>query len=300
MTRFGLRKSEWALLAFFSYIAFLIPFFPDRPGLHSQPLIVLACVSVVLLSLAQAEKTRFAVKVSMIRDWTPMALTLLAFREMELFLPRHYNAAYENAWIRWDDVLLNQLGLKRAIEALGPVIPTYLELCYLLVYGMGAFCIAVLWIETQRRAVDRFYVILLTGTLLAYAMFPYFPSRPPRIAFPEVDVPVAHNVFRTLNLFLLRKATIHSGVFPSAHVSSAFAAAWGMFLVLPRRKGVAWGLLFYAISVAVATVYGRYHYAADAVAGFGVSLVVALLCLVLRGAQRASAAASVTARADAQ
>ena len=34
----------------------------------------------------------------------------------------------------------------------------------------------------------------------------------------------------------------------------------------------------YAVSVAVATVYGRYHYAADAVAGFAVSLLaVAIL-----------------------
>ncbi len=300
MTRLGLRKSEWALLAFFSYVAFLIPFFRDRPTLHSQPLAVLAGVFLLLLSLARAEKTRFAVAVSMIRDWTPMVLTLLAFREMEFFIPSHYNAGYENAWVRWDDVLLNQLGLKRAIEAFGRVIPTYLELCYLLVYGLGAFCVLVLWIKTQRRAVDRFYVILLTGTLLAYAMFPYFPSRPPRIAFPEMDLPVAHNVFRTLNLFLLRKATIHSGVFPSAHVSSAFAAAWGMFLILPGRKGIAWGLLFYAVSVAVATVYGRYHYAADAVAGFGVSLVVALLCLVLRASRRAPETASVAARTDAQ
>jgi len=37
-------------------------------------------------------------------------------------------------------------------------------------------------------------------------------------------------------------------------------------------------LLLYSVSVAIATVYGRYHYAADALAGFGVS-VAAGLCL---------------------
>ena len=37
-----------------------------------------------------------------------------------------------------------------------------------------------------------------------------------------------------------------------------------------------WAMLAYAISVSIATVYGRYHYAADAVAGFVVSLVAIL------------------------
>ncbi len=261
------------MIAFFAYIVMLIPFFRDRPGMSYQPVIVLLLVTAVLWVLALAATTRFSQAIGMIRDWVPMGLTLLAFRQMELFVPSHYNTAYEFAWIRWDDVVLYKWGLKRAVESLGPVIPAYLELCYLLVYGLGTFCIIVLWAKKRRDLVDRFYVILLAGTLLSYAMFPYFPSRPPRLAFPAVGFPVSHNLFRSFNLFLLRKATIHSAVFPSAHVSAAFAAAWAMFLVMPQRKTLGWTLVLYALSVALATVYGRYHYSADALAGFLVSLI---------------------------
>ncbi len=280
-----LRASEWVLLGFFAYIVALIPFFQDRPHLGFKPVTRLIVVALVLAALAFAETGRYAQWISMVRDWAPMALTLTAFREMELFLPLHYNAHYEAAWIHWDQIVLGHWGLAHAIESLGPVIPCYLELCYLLVYGVGTFCIITLWVTNQRRGVDPFYIILLTGTLLAYAFFPYFPSEPPRLAFPDVYPPHAHNIFRQLNLYLLGKATIHSGVFPSAHVSSAFAAAWAMFLVLPRRKIIAWCLLFYATSVAIATIYGRYHYTADAVAGFGVSLVAGLICLLLKRAK---------------
>jgi membrane-associated phospholipid phosphatase len=280
----ALRSSEWIFIVFFAYITALIPFFRDRPGLGIQPVLVLALVIGLLFSLAQAEqRTRFSLTFSMIRDWVPMGLTLLAFREMELFVPTTYNTHYENAWIRWDEIALNEWGLKRAIEFLGPVIPTYLELCYLLVYGLGTFCVVVIWMKTQRRGIDRFYVVLSAGTLLSYALFPYFPSRPPRLVFPEVGFPVAHSVFRTVNLFLLRNGSIHTGVFPSAHVSSAISAAWALFLVLPRKhRGIAWGVLLYAISVAIATIYGRYHYAVDAVAGFGISLVAGTIALVIR------------------
>jgi membrane-associated phospholipid phosphatase len=41
-----------------------------------------------------------------------------------------------------------------------------------------------------------------------------------------------------------------------------------------------WVLLVYAASVAIATIYGRYHYAADALAGFAISLAAAAcLCI---------------------
>ena len=46
-----------------------------------------------------------------------------------------------------------------------------------------------------------------------------------------------------------------------------------MLLTIPERQRYGWSLVIYACSVAVATVYGRYHYAVDAVAGFGISLL---------------------------
>jgi membrane-associated phospholipid phosphatase len=78
---------------------------------------------------------------------------------------------------------------------------------------------------------------------------------------------------RTFNLWVLRGATIHAGVFPSAHVSSAFSSAWAFYLIFPRRHWLGHSMLIYALSVSLATVYGRYHYFADVLAGFAVSLL---------------------------
>jgi membrane-associated phospholipid phosphatase len=217
----------------------------------------------------------------MARDWLPLIYTFIAFREMELFLTRDYNLAFETAWIRIDQVLLNRWHLTAAVESLGYALPLYLEVCYLLVYGIAAYCIAVLVMEASRegsidhRSIDRFWTVYLLGTLGAYALFPFFPSQPPRYAFPDVAPPIVTTWARHFNLWILSRATIHTGVFPSAHVSSAFACAWGMFFVRPRRKLLCWTLVVYACSVSAATVYGRYHYAVDVLAGFAVSLVAA-------------------------
>jgi membrane-associated phospholipid phosphatase len=67
-------------------------------------------------------------------------------------------------------------------------------------------------------------------------------------------------------------------VFPSAHVSSAYAGAFAMFRVMPERKWAGWMLLLLATGIFWATIYGRYHYAVDAVAGLLVAAAAFWLC----------------------
>jgi membrane-associated phospholipid phosphatase len=129
------------------------------------------------------------------------------------------------------------------------------------------------------------------GTVAAYGLFPYFPSSPPRAVFPGMDLPSADTLVRRLNLFLVGDYGIHSSVFPSAHVSSAFSAAWALLMYLPERRRLGLGMLIYAFLVSMATVYGRYHYAVDALAGFGIGIGAALLgAWVFRRASRTDGA----------
>lgn len=277
-----LRTSEWVLVCFFFYIAAVSPWFPDRPNLKYQPVAVLLAVFALFAFVAWMERTEARTAISISRDWLPIPLTVAAFREMELFLPSAFQHRYEGQWVTWDRVLLDEWRLRSLIESLGRAIPLYLELCYLLLYVLGLSCIALLYVQRRRESVDRFLTIFLLGTLLAYALFPFFPSEPPRIVFAGIDNPTFLTWARKLNLWVLQIATIHAGVFPSAHVSEAFSAAWAMFLLFPKRKIIGWALVWYAASVSVATIYGRYHYAADVLAGFAISLITAALCVVLR------------------
>jgi membrane-associated phospholipid phosphatase len=209
----------------------------------------------------------------------PIALMLVAYREMDWFSPLARDQRLELQWVEWDRMLLYQGGLQRDLESLAWAGPAYLEFCYLLVYAVGPFVVAVLYFKHHRKRVNSVVFYYLLGTLLSYALFPYFPSDPPRVAFAGADMPHIMTAFRRLNLWLVGGYGIHSSVFPSAHVSSAFSAAWALLAQLPERRRFGWGMLVYAISVAVATVYGRYHYAADAVAGLAVSLVPVVMIL---------------------
>ena len=99
--------------------------------------------------------------------------------------------------------------------------------------------------------------------------------------FPGELFPSYDTLFRRLNWWILGGAGIHTSVFPSGHVSSAFGCAFGLLLALPERRVFGVTMTVVACGIAVATVYGRYHYAVDALAGLAVSAAVAAACVVI-------------------
>ncbi|HVO98627.1 MAG TPA: phosphatase PAP2 family protein [Bryobacteraceae bacterium] len=256
------RPYELLILAYYAYVALVAQVRLDAP-VRWYPSGILLTALLILFALRRGE--------SHLRDWMPLAYTFVAFREMNFFTPAVRDYHLENAWIGWDRWLLNTGHLRPAIESLGPVIPSYLEICYSLVYAIALISALIVLLNHRRDHLNAFWFAYLAGTLASYALFPYFPSDPPRAVFAGADLPTVFTIFRRFNLAILGRFGIHSSVFPSAHVSSCFACAWGLFLTVPERKRWGWIVAIYSFSVAVATIYGRYHFAVDAVAGFAMS-----------------------------
>jgi len=299
-----LRPPEWLVLAYFTYVSVLASWEAASHSAASQAAVSEPAISKVaaslggslsrgiprvagiaprtwLLTLAVAASLLILSRIHgkrgrLLRDFAPLAFTLFAYREMDWFTPAVRDHHLERAWIVWDRWALDQHHLRAVIEGAGALIPSGLEVCYLLVYGIAPVSLALLFLSGRRDHVSRFWMAYLAGTLGAYALFPYFPSEPPRIVFSGADLPHIATVFRRVNLWILGGYAIHSSVFPSAHVSSAFSAAWALFATIPKRPWIGSGMTLYAILVAIATVYGRYHYAADALAGLAVSFLAVL------------------------
>jgi membrane-associated phospholipid phosphatase len=206
------------------------------------------------------------------RDAASLSLIVLAYREMGWFAQPHLAHSLEASWVTWDRVVLRG-GAKAVIESIGPLIPSILEIAYALVYVLAPFAVAMLYAYGRREMVDEFLFVFAVGVLLCYAQFPFWPSEPPRVAFAGQDLPSYQTAFRRFNLWMLGNYGIHTSVFPSAHVAGAFAAAFGAMRTLSERPWVSRFLLVTASLIAIATVYGRYHYLADALAGLLVALV---------------------------
>jgi membrane-associated phospholipid phosphatase len=275
------RSSEWVVSGYFTYVALSAMWSFELRDARVWKAWVLAAAIVAIIQIL----TRFPKHgQSYTRDLAPIFYTLAAYREMDWFTPAVHAHRLERTWIVWDRRLLDGAHLRAAIESTGALLPGFLELCYGLVYAVALVSLIAIFATRCRDRVNLFWLAYLVGTLGAYALFPYFPSEPPRTAFPGVDMPRVTTAIREFNLFIVGGYGIHSSVFPSAHVSSALSAAWGLLAAIPKRRWIGWTMFAYGIVVAIATVYGRYHYAADGLAGIAVSLV-ALAVLRIRTAR---------------
>jgi len=271
VSRAAVRRSEWVIVAFLTYAAIAALILPVAPPVRN--LVVLLNLAVILAYglLLHFDSANRMAALSIVRDWLPLVLMILAYREMGWFALPHHGHTLEAHWVIWDRVVLRG-GAKAAIEAFGPILPSVLEIAYTLVYALAPFALAMLYIYGHRDQVDRFLLVFSVGVLLCYAQFPFWPSDPPRVVFFGQDFPLYNTVFRRFNWWILGSYGIHTSVFPSAHVAGAFSAAFGMWRAMPRPKWVSRFLLTAALLIAIATVYGRYHYAADAAAGFSMAV----------------------------
>ena len=267
-----LRNSERILVCYFAYSTVLACLLNLPLEIRIRAWAANAGVGLLYALLCRRREYGWSV----LRDWIPPALMLLAYKQMGWFAPATHDYALENSWIQWDRLLLRQWGGRALIESV-PGLPALLELSYLLVYAVPPFAVGAFYLLNKRERVDSMLVVYSLGLLLAYGQFPAWPSEPPRTVFPGEDAPTIDNLLRRMNLYLVGGYGIHTSVFPSAHVSGAFSAAFAFWMLAGRRRFLQIGFTIYATLVSLATVYGRYHYAVDAMAGFVVAIAAAWL-----------------------
>ena len=301
-----LRVSEKLVLIYLTYVSMAAPFYRVwvTQGLTIAVLNFLASGVITLLSkysadsgsvklagspptgslkdtlrgfrLAEWSAGERSVFLVTIRDWFPAVLILLAYRESGLLFFPDSTHRLDYLFVRWDHTLLENRWVLGALDAGAPWLQRYLEFAYSLCYplvalGLGALYVLREWPRLAPggrfeadRAIDRFWTTVLLAQFTCYALFPLFPSTPPRVFFHDLPGPVVQPLFREMNFWILGQYGIQSSVFPSGHVAAVTATALSVRAHWPRA-GVFFGVA--AASVAVATVVGRYHYAADAAAG---------------------------------
>jgi PAP2 superfamily protein len=158
------------------------------------------------------------------------------------------------------------------IRPLAAIIPRWaaelLEFAYAGVYALIPISLALHLTLSGSPDADRFWSIVLITDFLCFAALPWIQTRPPRALEPG-DPWTSR--FRAFNLRLLGAASIHVNTFPSGHAAEALAAA---LIVSDAPVGVFVWMLFNALAVSAGAVFGRYHYAADAIAGWIVAIVV--------------------------
>ena len=127
--------------------------------------------------------------------------------------------------------------------------------------------ILITWLYYSHKNNDWQHMMgsLLISFFTCYIIFTLFPVTGPRIAMADQFTGALDGYFfRSFTRLLESDAMLHGGAFPSAHC----AAATVMFIISYRYNR----RMFYLaapvlITLIISTIYGRYHYPVDAIAG---------------------------------
>jgi membrane-associated phospholipid phosphatase len=261
-----LRKGERIAVVFFLYLSALA----WLRHLGPTQRVVLFALPVSICALAVWEAANSTALSRVVRDWLSMGLILAGYWSIGWFAMAPM-AGWQEQLLGWDRVVLYDWGLRAAVESAGILIPSVLEVLYVLLYAVPPICIcAVYWVGGRER-VHAFLHTLLLGTFSAYALLPLFPVHGPHVVYPALDLPNLIGFARPVNVWVLDHMDIPTSVFPSGHVAVGFSAAFGMLRAVRSRPAI-WGSVFaVATLVYVATIYCRYHYMVDGLASIGIA-----------------------------
>jgi membrane-associated phospholipid phosphatase len=109
--------------------------------------------------------------------------------------------------------------------------------------------------------------VLITD-FVCFGMLPWIQTRPPRAL--EAAQPWSSGI-RSFNVSLLGRLSIGVNTVPSGHAAEALAAA---LLLSSAPASVSVWVWAAAAAISAGAVFGRYHYAVDAFAGWIVALIV--------------------------
>ena len=186
---------------------------------------------------------------------------------------------------RWllsaDEIVLTRPGVLTWFRTAPRVVTEYFELSYLLVYLAVPAGAVTLAIGGHADQIGRFWTVVLLAEFACYGMLPWIQTRPPRVLEnleswgpPSGGPGRPRTPIRGLNHAIVGRASIQANTLPSGHAAGAFATALAVGATMPAAGAV---FLILAVSIALATVLGRYHYVIDTVLGVIVAVAAWLV-----------------------
>ena len=262
-----MRVSDWIVSGFFAYLVVLARMLP-LSARHRTRVLLIGMVSVGVVVVLSQLRLQLSMRVT--RDWIPAVLLLQGYWTCGLFF-RSPMLALEERLLRMDQWLLSRAALESLIRRGPRLLLELLELAYLCAYPfvLIAYGLFIQAGNTGEVGTDRFWTCVLLASLGCYGVLPWIQTRPPRSLEPVPPLDQRHLLFRRVNNRVLSYMSVEVNTVPSGHTATTLAAALAAGSFVPTL--LPW-LIAFALTVAVATVVGRYHYSLDTLLGLGVGV----------------------------
>lgn len=200
----------------------------------------------------------------------PVLLTPLLYTELEL-LNQFYVQGYLDAMVQgWEEALFGaQLSVVWAERQPWRWLSELMHLGYFSYYLLIPISALVVYRRGGQGELHRFTMVTGLAFFLCYVAFVVFPVTGPRYLYDQLQgAPAGALLFDAVHA-VAEGGSSKGTAFPSSHVA-ATVAAWLACRRVARRWY--WMAAPFVLLLTLGTVYGRFHYAVDALAGVFVAL----------------------------
>jgi len=238
---------------------------PDAPGLIAFHVIA-AAVLIVEIQFPNPTSWFF-------RNWYPVFYVAFCFREMDFLVPAIRHTSMDQ-WLADIDYSIWHAHPTVWLERIqSPPLTEYLQIVYTLFVPAVLLVAFLLWRQRKYSEFQYYAFLVSLGFLVSYIGYVIVPARGPRFLLQHLQ----HVPLRGLWLFewmqggLNQLESVAYDCFPSGHTELTILAWW---TARKLRNSLFWPYFAYTSSIIFATVYLRYHYTIDLLAGAAVAAIL--------------------------
>jgi membrane-associated phospholipid phosphatase len=215
---------------------------------------------------------------------------LLRTGSVQLFLFYIYNISLRLQHVffaHWNDQAIIDLeqslfGVQPTIwiqRFITPWLTDWMSFCYVFYVPIYPLLGAIIYYKRGEREMEDYLFYLGVAIILCTIGSTLFPVAGPMRKIGELyDIPLRGYIFTAVGEFIRNHIHVPGGAFPSIHCAAASIMWW----IAYRYSRVSFYFLAPVIlSLYISTVYGRFHYLIDVIAGIAVALLTMALGHVL-------------------
>ena len=211
---------------------------------------------------------------SVVRSWYPLILIPMTYKELGYLIPLIHTHDFDRELALIDQRILGVDPIIWLDRINHPAVTLIMQLSYLTYYVMPIVLGIVLWRAGRFADFEFFLFMVLLGFYTSYLGYIAVPAIGPRFFLgPGMAKSLSGPGVTAIRSFLDRMEGTTRDCFPSGHTELTLLV---LFCAYRFHKKTFWVLLPAGSALIVSTVYLRYHYVVDVIAGAAFAAVLAL------------------------
>ncbi len=262
---------EWVTFTYLAWIEIILFAFHRQVAHAPRAIAVHLSIAFGIAFLARRASITQNPLVRFLRHWYPLPLYIFFFEELQGLVHVIFPGWFDRWLIQFD---FNLAGVHPSVwlnQFANPMLNDAMQFAYMTYFLSLVILPGILYFE---RRFDSFWTVMTATAIAHYTVYVIailFPIESPFFSLAYLhSAPLTGGPFTATIELVEHFGRVHGAAFPSAHVAGSMVA---ILAARHYKPWLYWICAPFFAAMCVATVYGRYHYVADVIAGIAVGSI---------------------------